>query len=167
MNHAYICDAVRTPIGRDGGILSAVRADDLGALPLRALLERNPGLDPAAIEEVFYGCANQAGEDNRNVARMSLLLAGLPAAVSGVTINRLCASGLEAVGQAARAISTGEMGLAIAGGVESMTRAPFVLRKADRAYGPGQQLGHHHGTALRQRTDKRRVGKKRVRTRKS
>src|SRR3546814_8220353 len=106
MNHAYICDAVRTPIGRYGGILSAVRADDLGALPLRALLERNPGLDPAAIEEVFYGCANQAGEDNRNVARMSLLLAGLPAAVPGVTINRLCASGLEAVGQAARAINT-------------------------------------------------------------
>src|SRR3546814_963867 len=140
MNHAYICDAVRTPIGRYGGILSAVRADDLGALPLRALLQRNPGLDPAAIEEVFYGCANQAGEDNRNVARMSLLLAGLPAAVPGVTINRLCASGLEAVGQAARAINTGEMGLAIAGGVESMTRAPFVLGKADRAYGRGQQL---------------------------
>src|SRR3546814_837756 len=140
MNHAYICDAVRTPIGRYGGILSAVRADDLGALPLRALLERNPGLDPAAIEEVFYGCANQAGEDNRNVARMSLLLASLPAAVPGVTINRLCASGLEAVGQAARAINTGEMGLAIAGGVESMTRAPFVIGKADRAYGRGQQL---------------------------
>ncbi|MFC5440084.1 3-oxoadipyl-CoA thiolase [Rhodanobacter ginsenosidimutans] len=140
MNHAYICDAVRTPIGRYGGILSAVRADDLGALPLKALLERNPGLDPAAIEEVFYGCANQAGEDNRNVARMSLLLAGLPASVPGVTLNRLCASGLEAVGQAARAIHTGEMELAIAGGVESMTRAPFVIGKADRAYGRGQQL---------------------------
>src|SRR3546814_9211844 len=140
MNHAYICDAVRTPIGRYGGILSAVRADDLGALPLRALLERNPGLDPAAIEEVFYGCANQAGEDNRNVARMSLLLAGLPAAVSGVTINRLCASGLEAVGQAARAISTGAIGLAIAGGVESMTCSPFVIGKTDRAYGCGHQL---------------------------
>ena len=140
MNHAYICDAVRTPIGRYGGILSAVRADDLGALPLKALLERNPGLDPAAIEEVFYGCANQAGEDNRNVARMSLLLAGLPASVPGVTLNRLCASGLEAVGQAARAINAGEMGLAIAGGVEQMTRAPFVIGKADRAYGRGQQL---------------------------
>jgi 3-oxoadipyl-CoA thiolase len=131
---------VRTPIGRYGGILRAVRADDLGALPLKALLERNPGLDPAAIEEVFYGCANQAGEDNRNVARMSLLLAGLPASVPGVTLNRLCASGLEAVGQAARAIHTGEMELAIAGGVESMTRAPFVIGKADRAYGRGQQL---------------------------
>jgi 3-oxoadipyl-CoA thiolase len=140
MNHAYLCDAVRTPIGRYGGILRAVRADDLGALPLKALLERNPGLDPAAIEEVFYGCANQAGEDNRNVARMSLLLAGLPASVPGVTLNRLCASGLEAVGQAARAIHTGEMTLAIAGGVESMTRAPFVIGKADRAYGRGQQL---------------------------
>ena len=140
MNQAFICDAVRTPIGRYGGILSAVRADDLGALPMRALLERNPDLDPAAIEEVFYGCANQAGEDNRNVARMSLLLAGLPVTVPGVTLNRLCASGLEAVGQAARAINTGEMGLAIAGGVESMTRAPFVVGKADRAYGRGQQL---------------------------
>jgi 3-oxoadipyl-CoA thiolase len=140
MNHAYLCDAVRTPIGRYGGILRAVRADDRGALPLKALLERNPGLDPAAIEEVFYGCANQAGEDNRNVARMSLLLAGLPASVPGVTLNRLCASGLEAVGQAARAIHTGEMELAIAGGVESMTRAPFVIGKADRAYGRGQQL---------------------------
>lgn len=140
MSQAFICDAVRTPIGRYGGILSAVRADDLGALPMRALLARNPGLDPEAIDEVFYGCANQAGEDNRNVARMSLLLAGLPAAVPGVTLNRLCASGLEAVGQAARAIHAGEMGLAIAGGVESMTRAPFVVGKADRAWGRGQQL---------------------------
>ena len=140
MNQAFICDAVRTPIGRYGGILSAVRADDLGALPMRALLERNPGLDPEAIDEVFYGCANQAGEDNRNVARMSLLLAGLPVTVPGVTLNRLCASGLEAVGQAARAIQTGEIGLAIAGGVESMTRAPFVIGKADRAFGRGQQL---------------------------
>ena len=140
MSQAFICDAVRTPIGRYGGILSAVRADDLGALPMRALLARNPGLAPEAIEEVFYGCANQAGEDNRNVARMSLLLAGLPAAVPGVTLNRLCASGLEAVGQAARAIHAGEMGLAIAGGVESMTRAPFVVGKADRAWGRGQQL---------------------------
>ena len=140
MNQAFICDAVRTPIGRYGGILSAVRADDLGALPMRALLERNPDLDPAAIEEVFYGGANQAGEDNRNVARMSLLLAGLPVTVPGVTLNRLCASGLEAVGQAARGINTGEIGLAIAGGVESMTRAPFVVGKADRAFGRGQQL---------------------------
>ncbi|MGY0561214.1 3-oxoadipyl-CoA thiolase [Luteimonas sp. A277] len=140
MSQAFICDAVRTPIGRYGGILSAVRADDLGALPLRALLQRNPGLDPEAIEEVFYGCANQAGEDNRNVARMSLLLAGLPATVPGVTLNRLCASGLEAVGQAARAIHAGEMALAIAGGVESMTRAPFVVGKSDRAWGRGQQL---------------------------
>src|SRR3546814_11356523 len=134
MNHAYICDALRTPIGRYVGILSAVRADDLGALPLRALLERNPGLDPAAIEEVFYGCANQAGEDNRNVARMSLLLAGLPAAVSGVTINRLCASGLEAVGPAARAISTGDTGLAISGGEGSMTRGPLVIGQGAWAY---------------------------------
>src|SRR3546814_18881132 len=124
MNHAYICDAVRTPIGRYGGILSAVRADDLGALPLRALLERNPGLDPAAIEEVFYGCANQAGEDNRNVARMSLLLAGLPAAVPGVTINRLFASGLDAVGPAARPINHGEMALANPGGGESTPPPP-------------------------------------------
>ena len=118
MSEAYICDAVRTPIGRYGGALSAIRADDLGAAPLRALLERNPNLDPSAIEEVFYGCANQAGEDNRNVARMSLLLAGLPVQVPGVTLNRLCASGLEAVGQAARAIRGGELSLAIAGGVE-------------------------------------------------
>ncbi|NLB14240.1 MAG: 3-oxoadipyl-CoA thiolase [Gammaproteobacteria bacterium] len=140
MTHAYICDAVRTPIGRYGGSLAQIRADDLGALPIRALLARNPGLDPQAIEEVFYGCANQAGEDNRNVARMSLLLAGLPASVPGVTLNRLCASGLEAVGQAARAIRGGEMGLAIAGGVESMSRAPFVIGKAESAFGRNQQL---------------------------
>jgi 3-oxoadipyl-CoA thiolase len=134
MIDAFICDAVRTPIGRYGGILSSVRADDLDALPLKALLDRNPALDPAAIEEVFYGCANQAGEDNRNVARMSLLLAGLPHGVPGVTVNRLCASGLEAVGQAARAIGCGEIGLAVAGGVESMTRAPFVMGKAEGAF---------------------------------
>ena len=140
MKPAYICDAVRTPIGRYGGILASVRADDLGALPLRALLQRNPDLDPAAIGDVFYGCANQAGEDNRNVARMSLLLAGLPVSVPGVTLNRLCASGLEAVGQAARAIATGEIGLAIAGGVESMTRSPLVIGKPDRAWSRGQQL---------------------------
>jgi 3-oxoadipyl-CoA thiolase len=140
MTEAFICDAVRTPIGRYGGGLSRIRADDLGAVPLKALLERNPGLDPQAIEEVFYGCANQSGEDNRNVARMSLLLAGLPAQVPGVTLNRLCASGLEAVGQAARAIRLGEMDLAFAGGVESMTRAPFVMGKADTAFGRGQKM---------------------------
>jgi 3-oxoadipyl-CoA thiolase len=140
MTEAYICDAVRTPIGRYAGGLAKVRADDLGALPLRALLARNPGLDPAAIEEVFYGCANQSGEDNRNVARMSLLLAGLPPTVPGVTLNRLCASGLEAVGAAARAVRGGEMALAIAGGVESMTRAPFVMGKSDSAFGRAQAL---------------------------
>jgi 3-oxoadipyl-CoA thiolase len=140
MTQAFLCDAVRTPIGRYGGMLARMRADDLGALPMKALLARNPGLDPMAIGEVFYGCANQAGEDNRNVARMSLLLAGLPPVVPGVTLNRLCASGLEAVGAAARAIRTGEMDLAIAGGVESMTRAPFVMGKADSAFGRAQAL---------------------------
>jgi 3-oxoadipyl-CoA thiolase len=140
MTDAFICDAVRTPVGRYNGGLANIRADDLGAAPLRALAERNPSLDPAAIEEVFYGCANQSGEDNRNVARMSLLLAGLPANVPGVTLNRLCASGLEAIGQAARAVRLGEMDLAIAGGVESMTRAPFVMGKSDSAFGRGQML---------------------------
>lgn len=140
MTDAFICDAIRTPIGRYGGILAKVRADDLGALPMKALLGRNHDLDPAAIEEVFYGCANQSGEDNRNVARMSLLLAGVPHNVPGVTLNRLCASGLEAVGAAARAIRSGEMSLAIAGGVESMTRAPFVMGKADGAFGRNQNL---------------------------
>jgi 3-oxoadipyl-CoA thiolase len=140
MTHAFICDAVRTPIGRYGGILAAIRADDLGAIPLRALLARHPSLDPSAIEEVFYGCANQSGEDNRNVARMSLLLAGLPVTVPGVTSNRLCASGLDAVGNAVRAISSGDMELAIAGGVESMSRAPFVVGKADSAFGRSQTL---------------------------
>ncbi|MGE4324434.1 MAG: 3-oxoadipyl-CoA thiolase, partial [Sphingobium sp.] len=140
MTEAFLCDAVRTPIGRYGGILAEIRADDLGAIPLRALLARNPSLDPAAIEVVFYGCANQAGEDNRNVARMSLLLAGLPPEVPGVTLNRLCASGLEAVGAAARAIRSGEMALALAGGVESMTRAPFVMGKAGSPFGRTQQL---------------------------
>jgi len=140
MTEAFICDAVRTPIGRYGGMLASVRADDLGAVPLQALLARNPGLDPAAIEEVFYGCANQSGEDNRNVARMSLLLAGLPHTVPGVTLNRLCASGLEAVGQAARAIACDAMALAIAGGVESMTRAPFVIGKPDSAFGRNQVM---------------------------
>jgi len=140
MAEAFICDAIRTPIGRYGGILAKVRADDLGALPIKTLLGRNPQLEPNAIDEVFYGCANQSGEDNRNVARMSLLLAGLPASVPGVTLNRLCASGLEAVGQAARAIRTGEIALAIAGGVESMTRAPFVLGKAEGPFGRDQKI---------------------------
>ncbi|THG81905.1 3-oxoadipyl-CoA thiolase [Pseudomonas sp. A-1] len=136
----FICDAVRTPIGRFGGGLAAVRADDLGAIPLQALLERNPQLDPAAIDDVFYGCANQAGEDNRNVARMSLLLAGLPPSVPGVTLNRLCASGLDAVGSAFRAIALGEIEVAIAGGVESMSRAPYVMGKADSAFGRSQKI---------------------------
>ncbi|HEX7874628.1 MAG TPA: 3-oxoadipyl-CoA thiolase [Sphingobium sp.] len=140
MTEAFICDAIRTPIGRYAGGLSKIRADDLGAVPMKALLARNPHLDPAAIEEVFYGCANQSGEDNRNVARMSLLLAGLPVSVPGVTLNRLCASGLEAVGQAARAIRLGEMELALAGGVESMTRAPFVMGKSDSAFGRNQKI---------------------------
>jgi 3-oxoadipyl-CoA thiolase len=140
MTDAFICDAVRTPIGRYGGILANIRADDLGAVPMKALLARNPGLDPALIEEVFYGCANQSGEDNRNVARMSLLLAGVPHTVPGVTLNRLCASGLEAVGAAARAIRADEMSISIAGGVESMTRAPFVMGKSDGAFGRSQKL---------------------------
>ncbi len=136
----YICDAVRTPIGRFGGALATVRADDLAAIPLRALLERNPQLDPAAIDEVFMGSANQAGEDNRNVARMAALLAGLPDTVPGVTLNRLCASGMDAVGAAFRAIACGEMELAMAGGVESMSRAPYVMGKADTAFGRTQKI---------------------------
>jgi acetyl-CoA acyltransferase len=134
MSDAFICDAVRTPIGRYGGALAAVRADDLAAIALAALLQRNPGLDPAAIEEVLLGCANQAGEDNRNVARMAALLAGLPVTVAGATINRLCGSGLDAVAQAARAIRSGEAEVLVAGGVESMSRAPFVMPKADAAF---------------------------------
>nr|WP_312971899.1 3-oxoadipyl-CoA thiolase [Pseudomonas sp.] len=136
----FICDAIRTPIGRLNGALSAVRADDLAAIPLRALAERNPQVDWSAVDEVFMGCANQSGEDNRNVARMALLLAGLPETVPGVTLNRLCASGMEAVGAAFRAIASGEMELAIAAGVESMTRAPYVMGKADNAFGRGQKL---------------------------
>jgi len=136
----FICDAVRTPIGRLNGALSAVRADDLAAIPLKALVERNPQVDWSAVDEVFMGCANQSGEDNRNVARMALLLAGLPESVPGVTLNRLCASGMEAVGAAFRAIASGEMELAIAAGVESMTRAPYVMGKADSAFGRGQKL---------------------------
>ena len=134
MNNAYICDAIRTPIGRYGGGLSSVRTDDLGAIPIRALTERNPAVDWAAVDDVYYGCANQAGEDNRNVARMSSLLAGLPDSVTGVTLNRLCGSGMDAVGSAARTIRCGEANLVIAGGVASMSRAPFVMAKADNAF---------------------------------
>lgn len=135
MNQAYICDAIRTPFGRYGGALSSVRTDDLGAVPLRALMARNPNVDWAAVTDVLYGCANQAGEDNRNVAHMASLLAGLPIEVPGATINRLCGSGLDAIGTAARAIKAGEAGLMIAGGVESMSRAPFVMPKAETAFG--------------------------------
>jgi acetyl-CoA acyltransferase len=134
VNEVFICDAVRTPFGRYGGALATVRTDDLAALPIRALQERNPGVDWAALDDVIYGCANQAGEDNRNVARMALLLAGLPKEVPGATINRLCGSSLDALGIAARAIKSGETELMIAGGVESMTRAPFVTGKADSAF---------------------------------
>ncbi|MEN8517913.1 3-oxoadipyl-CoA thiolase [Burkholderia sp. RS02] len=134
MTDAYICDSIRTPIGRYGGALKDVRADDLGAVPLKALIERNRHVDWTAIDDVIYGCANQAGEDNRNVARMSALLAGLPTAVPGTTLNRLCGSGMDAVGTAARAIKSGEARLMIAGGVESMTRAPFVMGKAASAF---------------------------------
>jgi 3-oxoadipyl-CoA thiolase len=134
MRDAFICDAVRTPIGRYGGALARVRTDDLAAVPIKALIARNPKADWSAVDEVFYGCANQAGEDNRNVARMALLLAGLPDSVPGVTVNRLCASGLNAVGEAARAVRSGEMDFAIAGGVESMTRAPLVMGKATEAF---------------------------------
>jgi len=135
MNNAYICDAIRTPFGRYGGALSSVRTDDLAALPIKALMDRNPQVDWTALDDVLLGCANQAGEDNRNVARMAALLAGLPDAVSGATINRLCGSSLDAVGTAARAIKSGEASLMIAGGVESMSRAPFVMPKMDSAFG--------------------------------
>jgi len=134
MTEALICDAIRTPIGRYGGALSSMRPDDLGALPLKALMQRNPRVDWAQVDDIFYGCANQAGEDNRNVARMSGLLAGLPIEVPGATLNRLCGSGMDAVGTAARAIKSGEANLMIAGGVESMSRAPFVMGKADTAF---------------------------------
>ncbi|MDU9412025.1 3-oxoadipyl-CoA thiolase [Pseudomonas sp. zfem005] len=136
----FICDAVRTPIGRFGGGLAPVRADDLAAIPLKALIERNPQVRWDEVDEVFLGCANQAGEDNRNVARMALLLAGLPESVPGVTLNRLCASGMDAVGTAFRAIAAGEMELALAGGVESMSRAPYVMGKADSAFGRSQKI---------------------------
>ncbi|WP_029014903.1 3-oxoadipyl-CoA thiolase [Niveispirillum irakense] len=140
MSHAYICDGIRSPIGRFGGALSRLRPDDMAAQVIQALLARHPGLDPAVIEEVFLGCANQAGEDNRNVARMAALLAGLPVSVPGTTINRLCASGADAVGTAARAITAGALDLVIAGGVESMTRAPLVMGKAESAFQRSAQI---------------------------
>jgi acetyl-CoA acyltransferase len=145
MAEAFICDALRTPIGRYGGALAAVRADDLAAAPIRALLERQPGLDRAAVDDVIWGCANQAGEDNRNLARMAALLAGLPPSVPGATVNRLCGSGMEAIGSAARAIKAGEAGLMIAGGSESMSRAPFVLGKAETAFARQAEL---HDTTI-------------------
>ncbi|WP_411384499.1 3-oxoadipyl-CoA thiolase [Pseudomonas sp. L7] len=140
MRDVFICDAIRTPIGRFGGALAGVRADDLAAVPLKALVERNPQVRWVQLDEVFLGCANQAGEDNRNVARMALLLAGLPESIPGVTLNRLCASGMDAVGTAFRAIASGEMELAIAGGVESMSRAPFVMGKAESGYSRNMKL---------------------------
>jgi acetyl-CoA acyltransferase len=140
MNQAFICDAIRTPIGRYGGSLSGIRTDDLAALPIKALAERNPGVDWARLDDVIYGCANQAGEDNRNVARMAALLAGLPVDVPGATVNRLCGSGMDAIGTAARAIRCGETRLMIAGGVESMSRAPFVMGKASSAFSRDAEL---------------------------
>jgi len=145
MQQAWICDAVRTPFGRYGGALAAVRADDLGAVPIKALVERNAGVDWSAVDDVVYGCANQAGEDNRNVARMALLLAGLPIEVAGTTVNRLCGSSMDAIASAARAIKCGEATLMIAGGVESMTRAPFVSGKADTAFSRTAQI---HDTTI-------------------
>lgn len=134
MREAFICDAVRTPVGRYGGVLAQVRADDLAAEPLKALMARNPGVDWSAVDDLIYGCANQAGEDNRNVGRMAVLLAGMPIGVPGTTVNRLCGSGMDAVGMAARAIKAGDCDFVIAGGVESMSRAPFVMPKADTAF---------------------------------
>jgi 3-oxoadipyl-CoA thiolase len=145
MTEAFICDAVRTPIGRYGGALAQVRPDDLAAVPIAALLQRNPSLDPAAVEDVLLGCANQAGEDNRNVARMAALLAGLPVSVPGATVNRLCGSGLDTLAQAARAIRSGEAQLLIAGGVESMSRAPFVMPKADSPFSRNAEV---HDTTI-------------------
>src|SRR5260370_3403398 len=145
MAEAFLCDAARTPIGRYAGALAKVRTDDLAAVPIRALVKRNPKVDWSALDEVVFGCANQAGEDNRNVARMALLLAGLPDGVPGITVNRLCASGLNAIGDAARAIRCGETEFAIAGGVESMTRAPLVMGKAQEAFPRGAEI---HDTTL-------------------
>src|SRR6202167_4259382 len=140
MAEAFVCDGVRTPFGRYSGILASIRTDDLAAIPIRALMERNPGVDWGALDDVIFGCANQAGEDNRNVARMALLLAGLPKEVTGSTINRLCGSSMDAVGSAARAIKSGETDLMIAGGVESMSRAPFVMGKADTAFSRSAEI---------------------------
>ena len=140
MNHAFICDAIRTPFGRYGGALSSVRTDDLGAIPLKALMARNPNVDWLAVTDVIYGCVNQAGEDNRNVAHMATLLAGLPMELPGATINRLCGSGLDAIGTAARAIKAGEASMMIAGGVENMSRAPFVMGKAESAFSRAAQM---------------------------
>ena len=140
MTNAYICDAIRTPIGRYGGGLSTVRADNLGALPIKALIDRNPGVDWSEIDDLYYGCANQAGEDNRNVARLSGLLAGLPETVPAITLNRLCGSGMDAIGSAARTIRSGEAQMIIAGGVESMSRAPFVMPKAEAAFSRNAQI---------------------------
>src|SRR5215471_1191269 len=134
MESAYICDAIRTPFGRYGGTLSVVRTDDLAAIPIKSLVDRNPGVDWNAVDDVVFGCANQAGEDNRNVARMALLLSGLPKEVPGSTVNRLCGSSMDAIATAARGIKSGETDLIIAGGVESMSRAPFVIGKADSAF---------------------------------
>src|SRR6185436_2137093 len=134
MAEAFVCDAIRTPIGRYGGSLAKVRTDDLGAIPIRALMARNPKVDWSRLDDVYFGCANQAGDDNRNVARMALLLAGLPGSIPGITVNRLCSSGLNAVGLAAQGIRAGEIDFAIAGGVESMTRAPLVMGKAQEAF---------------------------------
>src|SRR5512141_1934033 len=134
MSDAFICDAIRTPFGRYGGALCSVRTDDLAAIPIAELVKRNPGVDWSALDDLIYGCANQAGEDNRNVGRMALLLAGLPVDVPAATVNRLCGSGMEAIGQLARAIKAGDSQIGIAGGVESMTRAPFVMPKADAAF---------------------------------
>src|ERR1700751_3242895 len=140
MDSAYICDAIRTPFGRYGGALAVIRTDDLAAIPIKALVERNPGVDWNALDDVIYGCANQAGEDNRNVARMALLLAGLPKEVTGTTVNRLCGSSLDALAIASRAIKSGEAELIIAGGVESMSRAPFVMGKADSAFSRNAEI---------------------------
>src|SRR5271167_3972242 len=140
METAYICDAIRTPIGRYAGALSSIRTDDLAALPIKALVERNRGVDWNALDDVIYGCANQAGEDNRNVGRMALLLAGLPKEVPGSTVNRLCGSSMDAVATAARAIKSGEADLVIAGGVESMSRSPFVISKADSAFSRAMKM---------------------------
>ena len=162
MPEAFICDGVRTPIGRYAGGLAKVRTDDLGAIPIKALMKRHPKVDWTALDEVYFGCANQAGEDNRNVARMALLLAGLPDSVPGITVNRLCSSGLNAVGLAAQGIRAGEIDFAIAGGVESMTRAPLVMGKAQEAFQRSAAgRGHHDRLALHQSADEAAVRRRR------